>query len=477
MFDFLLINKTYFPVNTPSKLILLECKHVIFIPCSNKDLSIKTITCNFCFLSKKVVNSKIINEINFKIEEKRKERKNIYYTNKLVKDNTLEYSGFFYLNENNEIIFDIFGKIYIPNLYIYVGELQYNQIDGFGYLNDYYVKKIGYFKNNIFTYGKLILKNKKTIMGSFNNNTRILNGYYEIIDFKNKTHICSIIKKNIFCIIFSYSNIYYDIFLEYSSIFKNKIIITNFVFLKKQQLIPDHYFGLINCVDNILIYEGVGFIVLNNEINYVGCFKNGKKNGIGFYFTNKYSFYGNFLNNELHGYGIQYSLLNNSTYTGTFEKSKRNGYGELFSHRTDKMLFKGNWKNNKIHGYGVYYWYWNNNFLKLPYFLNKNTKFMIFRGNFVFNLLTYGNVFDESKNAIASIVIKYNKHKKNYKLEFINNNFYYFGETDKILNLNGFGFFINFFDNFCYFGEFFDNYYSNDGFFFKYDKNFNLNSL
>ncbi|VHV72180.1 MORN repeat-containing protein [Clostridioides difficile] len=78
--------------------------------------------------------------------------------------------------------------------------------------------------------------------------------------------------------------------------------------------------------------NGIGNMLYNSKDEYIGTWKNGKKDGKGIY---KWS--------------------DGCIYAGEFKGGKMEGYGICYNSKGE-VLYEGEWKNNLIHGKGTYIW-------------------------------------------------------------------------------------------------------------------------
>ena len=178
--------------------------------------------------------------------------------------------------------------------------------------------------------------------------------------------------------------------------------------------------------------DGIG-IEINTKDNseYKGCFKNGKKNGIGYYYWSDNSNYiGEWKDDNLEGYGIyhfqdgsiykgewkknkmdglgEFTFPEIKSYFGYFEKDKRSGFGIMIWHKESKA-FIGYWNENKQHGPGKII---NNGKIKYGIWENGSYKEKISnRDDFIKILrdkkLGYQNLFIiDDYNGIQQIILK-----------------------------------------------------------------------
>lgn len=74
--------------------------------------------------------------------------------------------------------------------------------------------------------------------------------------------------------------------------------------------------------------DGYGIEILSNSDCYIGEFKRGRKEGLGFYLYNKGGYYyGFFKNGEKHEMGVQYLANYDCYYIGQFNEDMRSGRG------------------------------------------------------------------------------------------------------------------------------------------------------
>jgi len=85
---------------------------------------------------------------------------------------------------------------------------------------------------------------------------------------------------------------------------------------------------------------------------------NQKIEKIGLHANYSYTYYGQWLNNQKHGYGKFVHHLNKYIYEGEFFQNKKNGHGRLticFNNGSMQRYYIGQWKNNQMNGYGTLY--------------------------------------------------------------------------------------------------------------------------
>ena len=109
------------------------------------------------------------------------------------------------------------------------------------------------------------------------------------------------------------------------------------------------YFGFFK--DNL--FEGFGEIKVKNKYSYSGTWRKGLKHGFGFFVSNDGSTYcGEFNEGNIDGTGF-YKWSDGQTYIGNWSKGQMEGLGEYKYTNGDK--FVGYYKNDLKHGRGIYY--------------------------------------------------------------------------------------------------------------------------
>jgi hypothetical protein len=79
---------------------------------------------------------------------------------------------------------------------------------------------------------------------------------------------------------------------------------------------------------------------------------------VGLHANKSYTYHGQWLNNQKHGYGKLYNHANKSIYEGEFFHNQKHGYGRLTIRLDNKSMqryYVGHWKNNQMNGYGTLY--------------------------------------------------------------------------------------------------------------------------
>jgi len=132
--------------------------------------------------------------------------------------------------------------------------------------------------------------------------------------------------------------------------------------------------GYINKLNNKK--NSFGILNYNDGDKYIGQFENDNFNGYGKYSTKKSCYMGEFVNNQIEGFGIEkwndsdsyyignyiqqikkgygiFVLNNNLSYEGEFNDNNFNGYGTLIINKD--ILVKGFFTNNYIDKYNVFY--------------------------------------------------------------------------------------------------------------------------
>lgn len=197
--------------------------------------------------------------------------------------------------------------------------------------------------------------------------------------------------------------------------------------------------------------------LINDEANYFGIFynqnqdifkgfwKNEKADGLGFYESTEYKLLGEWEDNLLNGFGINFIKRNNLYFEGEFSQGKKNGYGILIINGgkyegcfkedefygigsfyfKDERIYHGEWKNNKMHGTGLITWK-NGNRYEGFFSNNKKNGFGIFYSDNKIYIGLWeesklkGNVFVFEKGLLNKYL--YEDGKKIKKLKFENSN-------------------------------------------------------
>ena len=161
--------------------------------------------------------------------------------------------------------------------------------------------------------------------------------------------------------------------------------------------------------------NGQGKLILPDESEYEGNFKNNKFDGFGKYKCKTYIYEGNFVEGKMNGKGKYKDLLKKSTYEGDFLDDKKNGYG--IERYPDGSIYKGEFKNGIKEGKGN---------LILRIYKNKG-KDLIYTGEF-------------KNDLICGIGEMKFSSKKDYYGEWINNEMNGYGVVHDG-NLRHFGYF------------------------------------
>ena len=101
-------------------------------------------------------------------------------------------------------------------------------------------------------------------------------------------------------------------------------------------------------------YHGFGILIKENEDCYFGEFRNGQKNGFGYFYTKKFIYKGFFYCNKKEGYGELINKEEGVSYCGNFANDKFNGYGYYF--KENKFKYIGNFVDGFLNGLGLYIW-------------------------------------------------------------------------------------------------------------------------
>ena len=189
--------------------------------------------------------------------------------------------------------------------------------------------------------------------------------------------------------------------------------------------------GYINKLNNKK--NSFGILNYNDGDKYIGQFENDNFNGYGKYSTKKSCYMGEFVNNQIEGFGIEkwndsdsyyignyiqqikkgygiFVLNNNLSYEGEFNDNNFNGYGTLIINKD--ILVKGFFTNNYIDKYNVFYENINEN--------------KIYEGEIsdIFEFEGFGILYENNSRKISignwkgnklngeSIIIIYNNNKK-----------------------------------------------------------------
>jgi len=216
-----------------------------------------------------------------------------------------------------------------------------------------------------------------------------------------------------------------------------------------------------NCKEKgkILFENGNYYLggLINDEANYFGIFYNQnqdifkgfwideKADGLGYYESTDYKLLGEWKDNLLNGFGINYIKRNNLYFEGEFSQGKKNGYGILIVNGgkyegyfkedefygigsfyfKDERVYHGEWKNNKMNGTGLLTW---KNGKRYEGFFSNNKKngFGIFYSDNKIYIGLWedsklkGNVFVFEKGLLSKYF--YEDGKKIKKLKFENSN-------------------------------------------------------
>lgn len=100
-------------------------------------------------------------------------------------------------------------------------------------------------------------------------------------------------------------------------------------------------------------FNGIG--MLSNALNeaYYGEFRNGSKNGYGYYFSETKDYFGFFKDNLFEGFG-EIKVKNKYSYSGTWRKGLKHGFGFFAS--SDGSTYCGEFCDGNIDGTGFYKW-------------------------------------------------------------------------------------------------------------------------
>jgi len=97
--------------------------------------------------------------------------------------------------------------------------------------------------------------------------------------------------------------------------------------------------------------NGQGKLLLPNESEYEGNFKNNEFDGYGVFKSKTYNYWGNFIEGKKNGKGKYEDLIKDSIYEGEFVDDKKNGYGE--EKYNDGIIYKGQFKDGLKEGKGT----------------------------------------------------------------------------------------------------------------------------
>lgn len=131
------------------------------------------------------------------------------------------------------------------------------------------------------------------------------------------------------------------------------------VFLRGQfkDLKLNGYGEIVNQKNNVIVkgefkddkLNGYGLLTVNGQ-NYIGNFKDGKKDGEGAEIDkNGFGYMGDYKEGKREGWGTL--SYNEGQYTGQFQNGEKNGLAEIFD---DDGCYQGEIKDGKPHGFGVY---------------------------------------------------------------------------------------------------------------------------
>ena len=97
-------------------------------------------------------------------------------------------------------------------------------------------------------------------------------------------------------------------------------------------------------------FTGVGYLINMGEFDFFGELRSGLRSGVGVQRTPSFKKMGNFLNDEIHGYGKFLLKENSSQLKACFVKGNPEGYVELHQPEDEKLV-KGYVKNGKFQGF------------------------------------------------------------------------------------------------------------------------------
>ena len=97
--------------------------------------------------------------------------------------------------------------------------------------------------------------------------------------------------------------------------------------------------------------NGQGKLLLPNESEYEGNFKNNVFDGYGVFKSKSYNYWGNFTEGKKNGKGKYEDLIKETIYEGDFIDDKKEGYGE--EKKSDGTIYRGYFKNGLKDGKGT----------------------------------------------------------------------------------------------------------------------------
>ncbi len=97
--------------------------------------------------------------------------------------------------------------------------------------------------------------------------------------------------------------------------------------------------------------NGQGKLLLPNDSEYEGNFKNNEFDGYGVFKSKVYNYWGNYTEGKKNGKGKFKDLIKESIYEGEFIDDKKNGYGE--EKYSDGTIYRGYFKNGLKDGKGT----------------------------------------------------------------------------------------------------------------------------
>lgn len=98
--------------------------------------------------------------------------------------------------------------------------------------------------------------------------------------------------------------------------------------------------------------NGKGKLLLPNESEYEGNFRNNEFDGYGVFKSKSYNYYGSYIGGKKKGKGKYEDLVNGLIYNGDFSDDQKNGYGEE-SYKDGSIIYKGEYKNGLRNGNGI----------------------------------------------------------------------------------------------------------------------------
>ena len=248
------------------------------------------------------------------------------------------------------------GEIYIGDNLYYKGEFKNNLFHGKGKLNSIYFDEYeGEFINGC-AYGKCNIKwrNGNSYNGNIKNN--LIDGYGVYV-----YHDGSCYEGNFSNGMKSGAGTFTAIRNDVKVEFESSDWTYDFIFGKGSIRCFEksfNYFGDLKTIflnyESYLVPHGKGIIKNNNcKYTYVGYFKNGLRNGMGYEY-NQYGikmYHGNFKNNKYEGEGVIFNCSGGKAYVGKFQDGLKHGRGMEYD-ELGNCIYIGNFESNLYHGEG-----------------------------------------------------------------------------------------------------------------------------